>query len=118
MARRRGLGNAERLACDFTYATATGALISAPCFVYQIHSTLAASTATGTLTLSDSTSTSDWSVGGDPRFDMKFGSSAASANSEFHYPRSFNPPLFVARNLYWQNSTNIASVSIEYIAAS
>ena len=117
MARRRGLGDAERLALDIATVTATGAVVATPCFVYAIHSTLTNSTTSGSLSIGNTTAAGDL-VLESTRFDMKFGSSAASANSEWHYPRMFNPPLYVPNQLFFANSTGIASVSVTYLAAS
>lgn len=117
MARRRGLANADRLALDLATVTATGAVVASPCFVYAIHSTLSNSTVSGSFSIGDTTAAADL-VLEKTRIDMKFGSSAASANSEWHSPRYYNPPLYIANQLFFANSTGMASVSVEYLAAS
>lgn len=117
MARRRGLGNADRLALDIANVTATGAVVAAPCFVYEIIATLTNSTTSGRLSIGDTTAAGDL-VLEKTRVDLKIGSAAASGNSMWMNPRYFNPPLYVANQLFFANSTGIASVSVQYIAAS
>lgn len=122
MARFRGAGDIERLAVDFTSVTATGAVVSAPCFLYSVYATLDATSATGKLSFSDTTAAADVPLEA-TRWDLKFGSSAASANSEFHNLRYFSaigdgPPIAIQRQLFYALSTGITSFSCTYLAAS
>jgi len=117
MARRRGLSNQERLATLIATVTATGAVVSAPCFVYAIHSTLNATTATGFLSIGDTTAAADL-VLESTRWDMKFGTSGVSGQTLDYVPRQFMPPLYISKQLFFANSTGINSVSVQYIPAS
>lgn len=120
MARFRGAGDIERLAVDFTTVTATGAVISAPCLLYSVYATLNATSATGKLSFADTTAAADVPLES-TRWDLKFGSSAASANSEFHNLRYFNTigegaPVSIQRQLFYALATGIDSFSCTYLA--
>lgn len=115
MPRFRGAGDVERLAVDFTTVTATGAVLAFPAVVYAINAILSASTTSGMISLADTTAAAD--VGLESvRWDFKFGSAAASSNSEWHYPRMFTPPIAIQRQLFAAVSTGIQSVSVSYYA--
>lgn len=116
MARRRGLGNAERVALDLKNVTATGAVVAAPCFVYSLDVMLSDQTVSGKLSIGDTTAASDL-VLESTRLDFKLSEGAASALCD-RVQRNFFPPLFIANQLFFANSTGINSVSVSYLAAS
>lgn len=117
MARRRGPSNQERLGSFLMNVTATGQVIAGGAFIYALQATLNASTATGLLSLADTTAAGDVVLEG-ARWDWKFGTAGVSGQTEDHLLRQFMPPLFVNRNLYFANSTGINSISVQYIPAS
>lgn len=59
MARRRGLGNSERLALDLSPITTTGAVIAVPSFVYSLDASLTDTNETELFNIADSTSTAN-----------------------------------------------------------
>lgn len=117
MSRRRNPNNAERLASDLANVTATGAVVAAPCFVWSALITLSDSTTSGRLSLGDTTAAADL-VKESTRVDLKVGTAGASGNANPQTQVNFMPPLNVANQLMFANSTGIASVSVSYIAAS
>lgn len=117
MARRRGLGDADRLALDLANATATGAIVAAACFVYTMEFTLSDGTTSGKLSFGDTTAAADL-VKETTRWDVKIGTAGASGNGDNHDQLYFMPPLYIANQLFFANSTGITAASVSYIAAS
>lgn len=117
MARRRGLGDADRLAVDLATVTATGAIVAAPCFVYSIDFSLSDATVSANMSIGDTTAAADL-VKESTRLDLKIGTAGASGNVDCHDNLIFNPPIYIANQLFFANSTGVASVSVAYLAAS
>lgn len=117
MARRRGPSNMERLAFDMANVTATGAVVAAPCFVYACDFTLTDGTTTGKFSIGDTTAAADL-VKESTRLDFKIGTAGSSGNSDCHDLLQFNPPVYIANQLFFANATGVNSVSVAYLAAS
>lgn len=115
MARRRGLGGGDRLALDIQGFTATGAVFTAPMFLYSIDASLSNTIATGLFTIGDSTASGDVQADGNY---MEFRIPATTSGGGAMVTRNFMPPLFISKQLNIVNSTGIGSVSISYLSAS
>lgn len=116
MARRRGLGNMERVALDIAAVTATGAVVAAPCFVYSLDASLTDTNATGLFSIGDSTAAGDL-VKESTKLNFRLGAGGASAVGHM-VTRNFNPPLYIANQLFFANATGVGHVGVSYIAAS
>jgi len=117
MARVRGLNDSERLALDLATVTATGAIIAAPVFLYAVEWTLTDSSVSGLFSIGDTTANTDL-VKESTRFDLKENMTVASGASDLHDNFAFNPPVYIANQLFFANATGIRSVSVSYLAAS
>lgn len=117
MARRRGPGDAERLALDFNSVSATGAVNSFATFLYYLDFVVTDGTTTGMFSIADTTASTDIPAE-TARYAFKVGTAASSGNSDNHDMFYFNPPLYFSRQLFWGVSTGITSVSVGYLAAS
>jgi hypothetical protein len=113
---RRGLTASERVSADFVNVTSTGTVLPFPCYVYRIALTLSDSTTSGKLSIGDSTASADL-VKESTRLDLKVGTAGASGNANPQTVLELHPPLNIANQLFFNNSTGIASVSVTYISA-
>lgn len=116
MASRRGMANSERLALNLANVTATGAVVAAPCYVYTLDASLSDTNATGVLSVGDSSAAGDL-VKESTRLDFRLGNGGASAAGGI-LVRNFIPPLYIATQLFFANSTGVNKVSVSYLAAS
>ena len=118
MARRRGLGNADRVGCDIVTITSTAsvAIIANPCFVYSIDISLSNTNATGQLFLADTSAAADVRKEAE-RFDATLGVGGASAMAD-RIQRNFFPPLYFARGMYWTQANDRANISVSYLLVS
>lgn len=115
--RARGPSDAERLALDFITVTATGTVISAPCFIYSMDYTLSDTSVSGLFSFGDTTASADLAKES-TRMDIKSNCTVASGTEDLHDNWTFMPPLIIQNTLCFNVATGIRSVSFSYLAAS
>lgn len=114
MPRRRGPSNENRFAVYMANATSTGAIVSAPCFVYCMDFTVSDGTTSALFAFADTTAATDVTKE-TAKFMIKMGTALSSGNSDNHEPIYFNPPLNIANQLFWASATGIASVNVNVL---
>lgn len=114
MATRRGLGNEERLGLDFVHSSGSNTLVSAPTFLFSVNVALIDTSATGKVTLADSSASGD-AAAESAKMVFKLGPLGASGGTTGQ-PIALPKPIYIQKGLVCA-LTN-AEVSVTHLAAS
>lgn len=111
MAIRRGAH--DLLGVDMVTITGSASLVEAPCFVYSIWASVIDGSATGAVSLADSSASGDADAEAE-KIEIKLGQVGNSASSQ-PYTQSFKRPIYISKTLV--ASVTNAHVGVTYIAA-